>query len=121
MNCLWACTSASAFSLRHDFGPDFIITLAPVASALRNGGANLSGFNYGELEKVQGDNIAFYNAQFYNGFGDMGSARSYETTVKQGSWDPLKVLAGQITSPVNGGQFVEFETLNQTIRALRSD
>lgn len=51
-----------------DFGDDFTITLAPVASALYNGG-NLSGFRYGLLEKatqsISGlDMIDFYNAQF---------------------------------------------------------
>lgn len=54
--------------LHADFGDDFIITLAPVASALSNQG-NLSGFNYETLESeartVSGqDMIDFYNAQF---------------------------------------------------------
>ena len=42
--------------LRLDFGKDFIITLAPVASALL-GEVNLSGFNYSTLEARCGDNI----------------------------------------------------------------
>lgn len=54
--------------LHADFGDDFIITLAPVASALSNQG-NLSGFDYETLEAsartTSGqDMIAFYNAQF---------------------------------------------------------
>lgn len=32
--------------LRADFGAGFIITLAPVAAALVEGGGNLSGFGY---------------------------------------------------------------------------
>ena len=46
-----------------DFGSEFIITLAPVASAL-SGGDNLSGFSYIELEQKAGANISWYNAQF---------------------------------------------------------
>lgn len=54
--------------LHADFGDDFIITLAPVASALSNQG-NLSGFDYETLESAARttsgqDMIAFYNAQF---------------------------------------------------------
>lgn len=48
--------------LKADFGPDFIISLAPVASAL-SGGGNLSGFNYFDLEAQRGSSIAFYNAR----------------------------------------------------------
>ena len=54
--------------LHADFGDGFIITLAPVASALANQG-NLSGFDYETLEAdavtASGqDMIDFYNAQF---------------------------------------------------------
>jgi hypothetical protein len=49
--------------LKADFGSDFIITLAPVASALTEGGGNLSGFNYFDLEAQRGSSIAFYNAR----------------------------------------------------------
>lgn len=54
--------------LHADFGDDFIITLAPVASALSNSG-NLSGFDYETLEVAAKtasgqDMIDFYNAQF---------------------------------------------------------
>lgn len=54
--------------LHADFGDDFIITLAPVASALSNQG-NLSGFDYEALESqaktATGEDIVdFYNAQF---------------------------------------------------------
>lgn len=49
--------------LKADFGSDFIITLAPVAAALTEGGGNLSGFNYFDLEAQRGSSIAFYNAR----------------------------------------------------------
>lgn len=50
--------------LRADFGPDFIITLAPVAAALLDYRKNLSGFDYEALEVMKGREIAWYNCQF---------------------------------------------------------
>ena len=53
--------------LYNDMGPDFAITLAPVATALLNGG-NLSGFSYSDLDAQARDPttgapmISFYNA-----------------------------------------------------------
>ncbi len=104
--------------LRKDFGPNFIITLAPVATALR-GGANLSGFNYKTLESEAGQDIQFYNAQFYNGFGFLHSTTDYERVLSQG-WNPTKILAGQLTSPLNGNGHVPYDQLNATITALRA-
>ncbi|KAK3317289.1 glycoside hydrolase family 18 protein [Cercophora scortea] len=102
--------------LRKDFGEDFLITLAPVATALR-GGANLSGFGYLDLADAVGDQIDFYNAQFYNGFGDMDSPEPYEAVIAQG-WSPLQIVAGQLTSPSNGGGFTTTAHLNATVHAL---
>lgn len=50
--------------LRADFGPDFIITFAPVAAALLDSRNNLSGFDYEALEVMRGHEIAWYNCQF---------------------------------------------------------
>lgn len=105
--------------LRTDFGSDFIITLAPVASALLDG-ANLSGFSYSSLEADVGSDIAFYNVQFYNGFGSMATAEDYRRLVEEG-WDPLKVVAGQLTSPKNGNGYIPFLRLGHTISALRAE
>ncbi|KAK4443345.1 coagulation factor 5/8 type domain protein [Podospora aff. communis PSN243] len=104
--------------LRADFGPEFIITLAPVSTALANGG-NLSGFNYKYLEQDAGQDIAFYNAQFYNGWGDLSSTAGFDRIISH-NWDPTKVLAGQVTTPKNGGGFVAHSRLNQTINDLRA-
>ncbi|EON97633.1 putative chitinase 3 protein [Phaeoacremonium minimum UCRPA7] len=104
--------------LFEDFGQDFIITLAPVASALRNGG-NLSGFDYEDLEAAVGVAIDFYNAQFYNGFGSMTNTAAFDSVISNG-WSPQKIVVGQITTPANGGQYVPFDTLNTTITQLRA-
>ncbi|KAE9376016.1 glycoside hydrolase family 18 protein [Stipitochalara longipes BDJ] len=101
-----------------DFGSDFFITLAPVGTALRNGD-NLSGFDYDDLDAAVGSKIAFYNGQFYNGFGDMSSTESYDAVIANG-WTPSKILAGQVTSPSEGGGFVTEPVLNSTVVKLRS-
>ncbi|KAI3390843.1 hypothetical protein diail_8546 [Diaporthe ilicicola] len=110
--------------LHADFGDDFIITLAPVASALANQ-SNLSGFDYEDLDaaarNVSGqDMIDFYNAQFYSGFGTMSSPSSYERVIKNG-WKPEDIVAGQLTSPANGGGFTSIADLNQTVISLMAE
>lgn len=50
--------------LRADFGPDFVITFAPVAAALLDTRNHLSGFDYEALEVMRGREIAWYNCQF---------------------------------------------------------
>ncbi|OAR01241.1 hypothetical protein LLEC1_04521 [Akanthomyces lecanii] len=103
--------------LRKDFGSGFIITLAPVASALRNGG-NLSGFNYKSLQSSNGRDISFYNGQFYSGFGSMASTDDYVKIVSNG-FAASKVVAGQLTSPDNGSGYIPYSQLNATIISLR--
>ncbi|KAL1970860.1 hypothetical protein VTN77DRAFT_2694 [Rasamsonia byssochlamydoides] len=85
--------------LKADLGDDFIITLAPVAAALVGMG-NLSGFDYRQLEQERGSKISWYNAQFYNGWGD---PRMYAAIIAQG-WSPQKVVMGLLTNPGNGSQ-----------------
>lgn len=103
--------------LYSDFGSAFEITLAPVSSALDNGG-NLSGFNYKTLEEQQGSKISFYNAQFYSGFGTMSNPSDYEGIVGNG-FPASKVVAGQLTSPSNGYGYIPYSQLNSTVISLR--
>lgn len=103
--------------LRSDFGPSFIITLAPVASALSDGG-NLSGFDYKLLDSRKGSKIHFYNGQFYSGFGTMSRPTDYTTIVSNG-FSASRVVAGQLTSPSNGYGYIPYEQLNATVISLR--
>ncbi|KAH9900415.1 glycoside hydrolase superfamily [Xylariomycetidae sp. FL2044] len=102
--------------LKADFGDDFIITLAPVASAL-SGGGNLSGFDYRELEAQRGDQIAFYNAQFYYGWGDASSTSDYDAIIDDG-FPSEKVVMGLLTSPSNGNNYVDLDTQRTVLEAL---
>lgn len=104
--------------LRADFGPDFIITLAPVATALLDERRNLSGFDYNALEISRGDQIAWYNAQFYNGWGDAHTPVLFELCVNHG-WKPDKLAIGVLTTPDNGHGFVPFSMLAPTLHHLQ--
>ncbi|KAJ6441535.1 coagulation factor 5/8 type domain-containingprotein [Purpureocillium lavendulum] len=103
--------------LHKDFGPDFIITMAPVASSLV-GFDGFGNLNYSTLEKGLGRNIDWYNAQFYSGFGDMSTPDDYLNIIDSG-WKPYKIVIGQLTSPANGYGYIPYEKLNATIVTLR--
>ncbi|KAJ0114959.1 glycoside hydrolase family 18 protein [Diaporthe amygdali] len=100
--------------LRADFGPDFIITLAPVAAALLDYRKNLSGFDYEALEVMKGREIAWYNCQFYCGWGDCSNPIMYEMLLMKG-WAPEKIVVGLVTNPENGGGFIPFDILASVI------
>lgn len=102
--------------LKADFGPDFLVTLAPVATALQ-GRPHLSGFDYEALEILRGSSIAWYNTQFYNNWGRLESFIDYDAILRQG-WRPEKVVVGVLTSPGNGNGFVNTEELKRTVTAL---
>lgn len=107
-----------------DFGDDFIITLAPVSSAMEDG-ANLSGFDYDTLalESITTTGtsmIDFYNTQFYSGFGTMNTPADFTAIVNHG-WDPSVIVAGQLTNPDNGGGYTTIANLNQTVITLMEE
>ena len=104
--------------LRQDFGPSFLITLAPVATALLPGSPHLSGFDYFLLEQMRGREIAWYNAQFYCGWGDAGSTFWYDAVMSVG-WRADKVVMGLITNPRLGAGHVEMARMEGVLRALR--
>jgi hypothetical protein len=107
--------------LRSDFGRDFLITLAPVATALSSaGGRNLSGFDYFALEKERGHEIAWYNTQFYNGWGTLENENEYNNIICLG-WEPSKVVAGVLSHPGNGNKrsYTDMDTLKGTLSILK--
>ncbi|KAI0127946.1 endo-N-acetyl-beta-D-glucosaminidase precursor [Xylariales sp. AK1849] len=106
--------------LKADFGDGFLITLAPVASALQTGGSNLSGFSYFDLEEQRGDAIGFYNGQFYSGFGSPSSTSDYEDIVDSG-FPAEKVVMGMLTNSDNGYGFVALETEANTLKELTAE
>ncbi|KAF7315125.1 Endo-beta-N-acetylglucosaminidase [Mycena indigotica] len=105
--------------LKSDFGSDFIITLAPVASALTEGG-NLSGFDYIQLEAAMGSQIGWYNAQFYSGFGSISPDTGYIRIINFMKIAPSKLVAGVLTSPANGGGYVSTDAVVSSLKMLRA-
>ena len=111
-------------ALYSDQGSDFLITMAPVASALTSGGGDLSGFSYFDLDSqavVAGTTtklVTWYNAQFYSGFGDPSTPDFYESIISQG-WDPARVVMGVLDSPGDGSGFVSASQVESTVQALK--
>ncbi|KAL2760397.1 glycoside hydrolase family 18 protein [Sodiomyces alcalophilus JCM 7366] len=105
--------------IRADFGRDFLISMAPVAPALLDSRWNLSGFDYEVLELMRGDDIAWYNAQFYNGWGDAMWPQLYESVVAKG-WPVRKVVVGFLTNPENGKGWVAPEAAGPVLLGLRA-
>jgi len=103
--------------LRTDFGKDFIITLAPVASALKEG-RNLSGFDYKTLEQNYGDEIGWYNAQFYSTYGSMSDPKDYDDIVTNCPLDPSRLVAITLSNEGNGTGWVELKKVKSTVRQL---
>jgi chitinase len=107
--------------LKSDFGPGFIITLAPVASALMsdNPRHNLSGFSYEALEVMRGRDIAWYNTQFYCGWGDLSKTDGFDFIVSRG-YASDKIVIGMVTNPGNGSGWVPFEILQEVLITLKN-
>ena len=113
--------------LNTDLGPDFLLTMAPVASALLGSGGNgLHGFNQKEMDdqatdpaRPNGKLVSWYNAQFYNGWGDASSSTMYDRIISEGGWDSARVVMGVLTNPGDGGSgFVKLPTLKSVIGSL---
>jgi hypothetical protein len=102
--------------LRADFGPSFIITMSPVATALQ-GQPHLSGFDYEALEVMRGSSIDFYNVQFYNNWGQLSDLMGYRAILALG-WPPEKVVVGVLTNPGNGHGWIPLQELQRTLTAL---
>ncbi|KAJ6256733.1 hypothetical protein Dda_8600 [Drechslerella dactyloides] len=113
-----------------DFGPRFLLTMAPVASAmfLKQYAVGLSGFDYHDLDsqataydKPDRKLVDWYNCQFYNGWGDASSTDWYDYIVNVGAWDPTRIVMGVLDNPRDGGSgFVPLTTLKETIHSLQS-
>ena len=100
--------------LKDDFGPGFLITLAPVANAMI-GGKHLSGFDYEALEVMRGGKIDCYHTQFYNNWGNV---EGLGQVLAQG-WKPEKIVIGVLTNPGNGHGFVGWDDLGRFLRMVR--
>lgn len=107
--------------IRKDFGNDFIITMAPVASDLtQTGGSALGSFSYSKFEKSKaGKRLNWYNGQYYSGFVEGSIEDSYESAVNNG-YSTKRIVMGVLDSENDGSGFVGVDDLKKTIANLRS-
>ena len=112
--------------LNNDLGTDFILTMAPVASALLRNGSGLHGFPQGDMDdqavepaRPNGKLVSWYNAQFYNGWGDASSTAMYDQIISEGGWSADRIVMGVLTNPGDGGSgFVKLPTLKSVVGSL---
>jgi hypothetical protein len=112
--------------LNTDLGTDFILTMAPVASALLRNGSGLHGFPQKDMDdqalepaRPNGKLVNWYNAQFYNGWGDASSTAMYDRIISEGGWAADRIVMGVLTNPGDGGSgFVKLPTLKSVVGSL---
>jgi hypothetical protein len=109
--------------LSADFGSGFAITFDPVGSDLtQTPSQGLSGFDYKALyQSPVGSKIAWFDTQFYNGWGNISTPSDYETAVNNG-FPPSKVVADMLCNGLDGPQgYVDInQVANDTIKVLSS-
>ena len=107
--------------LKKDFGDAFLVTLAPVAAALWSGQTikTYAEFSYEALEVMRGAKIAWYNTQFYCGWGDMSNNLHYEAIIARG-FPAHKLVVGLITNPSNGTGHVPLDCVQRLLSGLCS-
>lgn len=80
-------------TLIKDFGEDFIITMAPVATTLMNDSTSIAGFSYKELyDSHEGKYIDWFNTQSYGCY----NFSTFDKIIKNG-YPPEKVVFGIIS------------------------
>jgi hypothetical protein len=106
--------------IRSDFGDDFSITMAPVASDLTGGGGSFGGFSYKEFDQSSaGQQVDWYNGQFYSGFVEGSFEDSYGHAINNG-FGPSRVVMGFLNSANDGGGYVGLNHIEEIIANLKS-
>jgi hypothetical protein len=106
--------------LSADFGSGFLITLDPVGTDVTLvPGQGMAGFNYKDLYKSPvGPKIAWFNVQFYNGWGNFSSTSDYDKAVANG-FPPDKVVANMLCNQFDGRGYVDINTVaNSVVKPL---
>lgn len=112
--------------LNTDMGENFILTMAPEATGLQPGSLSLTNFSYFTLDskatdpkRPNGKLVNWYNAQFYNGWGDVHTQTGYDSIISSG-WSPDRVVKGVLDSSADGGSgWVDVNTLQNDAQQLR--
>ncbi|EME43011.1 glycoside hydrolase family 18 protein, partial [Dothistroma septosporum NZE10] len=121
------CPYALLQRLNKDFGTNFLLTMAPVASELQASGYGLGGFSYKTLDRYatnssrpNGKLVNWYNVQFYNGWGDASTPNGYQSIIQNG-YAASRVSLGVLDNPGDGGSgWFNVTTYQATIKSLRA-
>lgn len=93
--------------IRSDFGPNFLITMAPIQASLQSDNPGIGGFVYKDLYSSEvGKEISYFNGQFYMDY----TKNSYDSAVENG-YPEQKVVMGMLS-----GQ--DFNTIIKEIKEL---
>jgi hypothetical protein len=111
-----------------DMGKDFILTSAPVASAMfQSGASNLNNVSYFDFDaqatdvnRPNGKLISWYNIQAYNGWGNPSTTFTYDNVIQSG-WAPSRIVLGVPDSPADASGWVALSQLGSVITALRRE
>ena len=76
-----------------DFGPQFVVTMAPLASSLASDVAGLGGFVYKDLWRTEeGARINWFNGQFYGGWWSLDALQA----IVANGYPASKVVMGML-------------------------
>ena len=116
-----ACSINLVNRVRADFGDEFLISMAPVASDLTStGGSAFGSFSYSEFDQSDaGKQLDWYNGQYYSGFVQGSLEDSYEAAINNG-YTPNRVVMGLLNSENDGSGFVGLDDVKGVIENLKS-
>ena len=116
-----ACPENLVKRLCSDFGDNFIITMAPVATDLTPTNYGLSGFSYKTFDQSSaGPLVSWYNTQYYSGFVIGSIEDSYEAAVNNG-FSASRVVMGVLDSSVDGSGWENLTNYDEIITNLKSN
>lgn len=99
--------------INKDFGPSFIITMAPVQSSLQSDEPGFGGFIYKDLfNSPEGKRINYFNGQFYIDF----SFESYKNVIANG-YPPSKIVMGMDSNQFDS---TNFNNALNTIKSIKN-
>ena len=116
-----ACPENLVKRIRSDFGKEFIITMAPVASDMTGKGKSaLGGFSYKKFDQSSaGPLVNWYNTQYYSGFVKGSLEDSYGNAINNG-YSPSRIVMGVLDSSNDGSGFVSLKHVKEAIENLES-
>lgn len=102
--------------LRNEFGPQFIITLAPLSESLKYDNIGMGGFCYKDLYDRVGNEINWFHVQAYYSYQIL----DYELMVQNG-YPPNKLVFGMVSKQFNNETFPNaIDTVKQLKKKYQS-